>query len=50
MRFYGEELFRLGIILIIITIIAASVFFVNYIMASRRLKKQLEDEYGPQRK
>ena len=50
MNLYGEELLRLGIILMIITVAAAFVFFAGYFIISRKLKKKLEDEYGPQSK
>lgn len=46
MKLYGEELFRVGIILIIAAVAVAAIFISIHLIMSSNLKKQLEREYG----
>lgn len=50
MDLYGEELLKTGIILLIILIALVIVFAVCFIISGSKLKKKLENEYGPKTK
>lgn len=43
---YGEELIKVGILLIAAAVSSAAVFICVYLIGLSRLKKQLEREYG----
>lgn len=50
MNLYGKDLFWFGIILMAVVLAAAVIFVCVHLIASSKLKKQLESEYGPQNK
>lgn len=47
MHLYGEELLKAGIILLVISLSAAALFTVYFLLSKARLKKCFEKEYGP---
>lgn len=50
MKLYGEELFKAGILLMIVTAAFIAVFACIYMIKLSRLKKQMEREYGSKNK
>ncbi len=47
MHLYGEELLRAGMILLAVSLLAAALFAVFFLLSGSKLKKRLEKEYGP---